>query len=130
VTTVVLDTHVIHWLTSDSNRLSRAATRAIEGADELAAADVSWWELAWLADHGRIDVDTPIATWLTKLAAQIRTIPIDPAIALTAARLPASFPSDPIDRLIFATAIETGSHLVTKDEKLRAHPGTPSIAVW
>lgn len=130
MTTVILDTHVIHWWTADPQRVSEAATDAIEAADELAVTDVSWWELAWLAGHGRIDVATPIGSWLRNLASNVRTIPVSPGIALTAARLPRSFPSDLLDRLIYATAIETGSRLVTKDERLRAHRHPTPITVW
>ena len=49
MTTVLLDTHVIQWWSAEPDRLSRAATRAVEDADELALASISWFELAWLA---------------------------------------------------------------------------------
>jgi PIN domain nuclease of toxin-antitoxin system len=130
LTTVLLDTHVIHWWTADPGKVSKAASDAIERADELAASDVSWWELAWLATHGRIDVDDPIAGWLNALTSQIRTVPVTATIALAAATLPGSFPSDPIDRLIYATAMELGVRLVTKDGLLRRHPHPTPLTIW
>ncbi len=48
----------------------------------------------------------------------------------TAVSLPASFPGDPADRLIYATAIEQGCRLITKDARLRAHPHPRPLAVW
>jgi PIN domain nuclease of toxin-antitoxin system len=75
-------------------------------------------------------VTIPIRSWLEHLAAQIRTLPLTPAIADTAVSLPSSFPGDPADRLIYATAIEHGLQIVTKDRKLRAHRHPQPLAVW
>jgi PIN domain nuclease of toxin-antitoxin system len=130
VTTVLLDTHVIFWASTEPDRLSQAATAAITGADELAVAAISWYELAWLAKHERITITLPIRPWLEGLAAEIRTIGITPAIADIAVALPASFTGDPADRLIYATAIEHGWRLVTKDDRLRAHRGPRPITLW
>ncbi len=99
-------------------------------ADELAVAAVTWFELAWLAQHERILVAIPHRSWLERLAAQVRTIPLSPAIAATAVALPSSFPGDPADRLIYATAIEHGLQLVTKDRQLRAHRHPGVVTVW
>jgi PIN domain nuclease of toxin-antitoxin system len=127
---VVLDSHVVHWWSVDSRRVSRAAAEAITTADQLLVSDITWWELAWLATHERIALAVPVAAWLGQLAAQVRTIPITPAIALTAGSLPSTFPGDPADRLIFATALETGHLLVTKDERLRSHRAPRPVTVW
>ena len=130
MTTVVLDSHVIHWWSAEPERISADAARAIGEADELAVADISWFELAWLARHERIVVAIPVTAWLHQLAAQTRTIPVSPAIAATAVGLPSSFPGDPADRLIYATAIEHGWQLVTKDRRLLEHRHPRTIAVW
>jgi len=130
LTTVVLDTHVIHWWSAEPDRLSRTATKAIGEADELAVAAISWFELAWLASHERIVLTIPIRSWLDQLSAQARTVGITTAIAETAVALPSSFPGDPADRLIYATAIEHGWRLVTKDVRLRAHRHPRPIALW
>jgi len=93
-------------------------------------AAISWYELAWLARHERIAVTVPIRSWLQGLAAQLRTIGVTPAIADTAVALPSSFPGDPADRLIYATAIEHGLELVTKDQEIRDNDGPRSLVVW
>lgn len=127
---ILLDTHVVHWWSAEPKRVSARARQALEAADELVIAAVSWYELAWLARNGRIVVNVPIRSWLDGLAAQLRTIGITPAIADTAAGLPASFPGDPADRLIYATAVEHGLGLITKDRALRDHGRLQSIAIW
>ena len=130
LTTVLLDTHVVHWWSAEPERLSRAATDELMGADELAIAAISWFELAWLARHERITLAIPVRSWLEGLATAVRTVGITPAIAETAVALPSSFPGDPADRLIFATAVEHGWRLVTKDRSLREHLHPRSVAVW
>ena len=130
MSTVVLDSHVVHWWSAEPDRISSAAAKAIGDADELAIADITWFELAWLARHERIVVTIPIAAWLGRLATQVRTVAVTPAIANTAVALPSSFPGDPADRLIYATAIENGWLLVTKDLRLREHRHPHPVAVW
>lgn len=120
----------MHWWAAEPARVSAAASKALREADELAVADISWFELAWLASHERIVLTISVNSWLLQLASRVRTIPISPAIAATAAALPSSFPGDPADRLIYATAIENGWRLITKDRRLRAHRAPSAIALW
>ena len=127
---MLLDTHVIHWWSAEPARLSAAATDALRHADELAVAAISWFELAWLARHERVLVTIPIRSWLDGLSAELRTIGITPAIADIAVSLPSSFPGDPADCLIYATAVEHGWRLVTKDARLRAHRHPRAITLW
>ncbi len=127
---ILLDTHVVHWWSAEPKRVSPAARKALESADELMVAAISWYELAWLARHERIAVTVPSRSWLDGLASQLRTLGMTPAVANTAAALPASFPGDPADRLIYATAIEQGLELVTKDQAIRDHDQPRSLTVW
>lgn len=130
MTTVLLDSHVLHWWSAEPDRLSSAAVGAIEGADELAVAAIIWYELAWLGRNDRISLAVPLRTWIDGLAADVRTVPISPSIAATAVELAASFPGDRADRLIYATAVERGWQLVTKDGRLRRHRHPRRITVW
>jgi PIN domain nuclease of toxin-antitoxin system len=127
---VLLDTHVVHWWSAEPKRISKPARNALEEADEHVVAAISWYELAWLAKHERIVVNIPIRSWLQGLATQLRTIGMTPAIADTAVALPSSFPGDPADRLIYATAIEHGLKLVTKDRAIRDHDRLGSVVAW
>jgi PIN domain nuclease of toxin-antitoxin system len=54
---ILLDTHVLVWMVSDSSRLSRPAARELRKAEqnaELAIASITLWELALLYSHGRL----------------------------------------------------------------------------
>ncbi|MDQ6784731.1 MAG: type II toxin-antitoxin system VapC family toxin [Actinomycetota bacterium] len=128
--TVLVDTPVLLSWSSEPERMSRAADAILSEADEVAVASITWFELAWLAHHERITVTVPVRSWLHQLGAQVRTVGVTPAIADTAVSLPSSFPGDPADRLIYATAIEHGWKLVTKDRKLLGHGHGRPLAVW
>lgn len=91
---------------------------------------MTWYELAWLATHGRIHVAVPVTVWLQRLACEVATIGITPAVAAAAAALPGTFPADPADRLIYATAVENGWSLVTKDRRLPGHPHPGQVTLW
>lgn len=130
MSTLLLDSHVLHWWSSEPEKLSRRADRAIEDADELAVSAISWYELAWLARHERIEVSGPVRGWLEILTRGVRTIGISPAVAEAAVSLPSAFPGDPADRIIYATALETGWDLVTKDRRLRDHRHPRPVTLW
>jgi PIN domain nuclease of toxin-antitoxin system len=130
VTTILLDSHVLHWWSAEPERLSPTATAALEDSDELAVSAISWYELAWMARHERIEVSVPVRTWLDSLSHEVRTVSLSPAIANAAVSLPSAFPGDPADRIIYATALEHGWRLVTKDRRLRRHGHPPGVAIW
>ncbi len=130
MTTVLLDTHVVQWWSAEPARLSPAAADAIEASNELAVSAISWFELAWLAKHERIELSRPVHTWLMEIAQDVRTVGITPAIADAATALPSTFPGDPADRIIYATAIEHGWRLLTKDQALRSHRHPSERTVW
>jgi PIN domain nuclease of toxin-antitoxin system len=84
---LLLDTHVVHWWSAEPRRVSVSAQKALEAADDLAVAAMSWYELAWLARYERIVLNVPVRSWLQGLGTQVRTIGVSPAIADTAAAL-------------------------------------------
>jgi len=130
VSALLLDTHVVYWWSAEPDRISGSARSALKRADDLLIAAISWYELAWLAERGRIVPKVPIRSWLEELGAHLRTVGITPAIADSAAGLPSSFPRDPTDRIIYATAIEHGVKLVTKDRAIAEHDGPRSLVIW
>lgn len=127
---MLVDTHVVHWMTTEPAKLSGAARSAIEGAGEVGISAISWNELAWLAQHGRIVPDRPLRAWLDFLASRIQTLPVTVAVAATAVSFPESFTNDPADRLICATAIEAGLPLVTKDRRMRSARLAGLRTIW
>ena len=130
MTTILIDTHVAHWLAADPARLTETAVAAVGAASELAVAGPTWYELAWLHQSGRLRSTLPLRHWLDRLAEGLRTLPLTPAVAARAVALPADFPRDPFDRIIFATAVEHGLRLVTRDEAIRRYDAEGRVVVW
>jgi PIN domain nuclease of toxin-antitoxin system len=124
---ILLDTHVLFWMANDSKRLSRRAREAIREArleqgrhnPGIAVATITVWELAWLAQNGRIAVAGSVESFVRELVARAILRPVTPEIAALAVRLPDEFPKDPADRLIAATGIVEGMALVTADMRIR-----------
>ena len=124
---ILLDTHALLWMTSDPNRLSRHAREAIREARQeqerhtagIAAATITVWELAWLAQNGRIAVTGSVESFVRETVARVILRAVTPEIAALAVRLPERFPKDPADHLIASTAMVEGMALVTADARIR-----------
>jgi PIN domain nuclease of toxin-antitoxin system len=122
---ILLDTHVLVWMVSDSKRLSRGAHRAISRAlngDGLAVSVITVWELALLTARGRIQAYGTIDASVRLFLEGVTVKPITPEIAALATQFPESYSHDPGDRLIGATARVEGLALVTRDEKMLRSP--------
>ena len=119
---ILLDTHVLVWIALEPQKLSSNAREAIRTArrnDHLAIAGITLWELAWLAENGRIETTMSVESFVRASAAKVSVLPITPEIAARAVSLPDSYPRDPQDRLIGATALVHGMKLVTHDKLIK-----------
>jgi PIN domain nuclease of toxin-antitoxin system len=119
---IVLDTHVLLWMASDPKRLSKRAHEAIRKARQdsgVAIADITLWELAWLAQNGRIVATGSVESFVREIAGRVILRPASAEVAALAVRLPKDFPRDAADRLIAATAMIEGMALVTADAHIR-----------
>jgi PIN domain nuclease of toxin-antitoxin system len=129
---IVLDTHAWLWWAAAPERLSPAAAEAIAAETSLGVSTLSCWEVAMLAERGRIALDRPAAQWVrAALAADERMRPLapDPEVAVRAAELGRDgFLGDPADRFIYATARANGARLATRDEALRSFD--PTNTLW
>ena len=129
---ILLDTHVLVWMVSDSSRLSRNAARELRKAEqngELAIASITLWELALLYHQGRLrtsgSIESAIREMLEK--SRVQVIEVTPEIAALTTTFPEHYPKDPGDRLIGATARAYGMTLVTQDERIRSSPLIRSV---
>jgi PIN domain nuclease of toxin-antitoxin system len=127
---ILLDTHVLLWMASDPKRLSTKARDAIRHARQttgVAVATITLWELAWLAQNGRILVLTSVESFVQEIVSRVILRPMTPEIAAVAVRLPANYPKDPADRLIGSTAIVEGIPLITADHQIRRAKAVETI---
>ena len=74
--TLLLDTHIALWWLEGGDRLTaeqrRAATAAERGNEKLHIADVTLWEIAMLADRGRITISEGLPVLLEELESNAR----------------------------------------------------------
>lgn len=116
---LLLDTHVYLWVVTDSPRLTPAARRMIELAEQTFVSAASIWEIGIKARLGKIDADPD------ELVAAIERsgfmeLPVRAVHAAAAARLPLHH-NDPFDRLLVAQAVTEPLGLLTADAVLAAY---------
>ena len=108
-----LDTHV--FLHAVGGHLSPSESRLLE-ADQWSISAIVLWEIAKLAQLGRIELDLDDAEVIRTLS-RVHVWPVTREIARTSTRL--DIRSDPADELIGATSVVHKLPLVTRDRTLR-----------
>ncbi|MFL6438665.1 MAG: type II toxin-antitoxin system VapC family toxin [Terriglobales bacterium] len=120
---LLLDTHVVVWISLDAKRLSKKARMAIEDtrkqAGGLFISDVTFFEVASLVARQRLGLHISLETFLEEVESRFAVLPITRHIAARAVQLPSAYPRDPVDRIIGATAIIEGLPLVTADRAIQ-----------
>ena len=125
---ILLDTHVLIWAVNADPRLGDKASETIEETardDGVLVSAITPWEVALLAEKGRLQLGREIEIWLAAALALpgLRVAPIEPELAVDSVRLPGNFHADPADRLIIATARYLRIPLVTADRAILEYAG-------
>jgi PIN domain nuclease of toxin-antitoxin system len=107
-----LDTHVL--LHAVAGVLTGREAKLLR-ADRWSISAIVLWEIAKLAQLGRIEVDLDDPDVVRVLSA-VHLWPITPEIAKASTRLDVR--ADPADELIAATSLVHNAKLVTRDRKL------------
>ena len=111
---LLLDTHVLIWWDA-GQRLSAAAAKAIEDADEVFVSAASAWEIAIKSALGKISSARSIADAAAESG--FEELPVSFAHSAQLALLPLHH-RDPFDRMLVAQAMVEGVTLVTRDPLL------------
>ena len=109
-----LDTHILIHALQDA---LRPGERRLLAANEWGISPIVLWEVAKLAQLGRIDFDLEDQR-VRRVLRQIRVWPLTPAICHASCAL--DFRGDPADELIAATSIVENVPLLTRDRIIRA----------
>jgi PIN domain nuclease of toxin-antitoxin system len=118
---ILLDTHVVIWLTTNDPALGRQSLALYERVREegnVAVSPITFWEMAMLVAKGRLGAArTPTQHWDIIRGAGAQELPITSEIAILAAEIK-QLHGDPADRFIVATAIAHQATLMTADRAL------------
>jgi PIN domain nuclease of toxin-antitoxin system len=131
---LLLDTHVVVWYAEGHPALKRAQVERLDRAATehgLAVSALSARELAWLTQHGRLQLVPDVRTWISRLQRALRMefMPVDAETAQESALLPGEPPRDPVDQLLCATARVHGLTLVTRDAQILEYARAGHIQV-
>jgi len=120
----LLDTHVLIWWLTDDRKLPKPHARLLERSERsqtpVGLSAMSLWEIAKLAERGRIELTRSVDESLEQLEASpfISVLPLTGRVAIESTRLGARFHADPVDQIIVATARCHGLTLLTADERI------------
>lgn len=110
---LVLDTHIL--LHALAGTLKAGETRVLS-AEPWSISAITLWEIAKLAQLGRVEIDLADAEVVRALA-RVHTWPLTLAICRESTRL--DFRGDPADELIAATSVVHSAPLATRDRAIR-----------
>jgi PIN domain nuclease of toxin-antitoxin system len=123
---LLLDTHVIVWLSEGLENLPETSRDLIDRAARevgLAVSPISFWEIAMLHFKQRLTLSLPVQQWreLVLENPAINEVPLTGDVAIESVLLPGTFHNDPADRMLVATARLNSWHLATRDTGILAY---------
>lgn len=122
---ILLDTHALVWLASDSTRLSSAAQQFIRAHPKsLHVSIISAWEISLLVKRGRLILPLPPNDYFARAVTHhgLIEVPLTRRVAQNSVDLP-DIHNDPFDRILIAECQSRGLSLVSCDSTLARYPG-------
>lgn len=107
-----LDTHILVHALDDT---LTPIERRLLGANPWGISAIVLWELAKLAQLGRITIDMKSAAF-TRIFSRVHVWPLDIKVCAQSTAL--DFGSDPVDEIVAATSIVHNAPLLTRDPKI------------
>ncbi|BDI29246.1 twitching motility protein PilT [Capsulimonas corticalis] len=121
---LLLDTHVFIWWSSDPGKLSsRVADLCRNRETGLFLSVIRIWEIQIKSQLGKLDLEFPIETIVTRHQEQnrLQILPVNLAHPLALGSLPLHH-RDPFDRMFIAQAIVEKLSLASADSQFSAYP--------
>jgi len=118
---LLLDTHILLWSLSGSEKLPTMMKKALEkNSNDLWLSPITTWEMLMLCEKGRIRVNhkDPIK-WIKKTLKTLpfKEAPLNHEVAIRSREIGLPH-QDPADRFIVATALVYDLKLLTVDQKI------------
>ena len=114
-----LDTHILVLALKGE---LRTAEQTLLARSRWSVSAIVLWELAKLAQLGRLDIDLDDRD-VTRALQRVQVWPIDLDVARASTRL--DFASDPADEIIAATSVVHNVPLLTRDHVIRGSKVVP-----
>lgn len=120
----IVDTHFLIWWFLDAPQLplreAELITEVEKGGGEIGFSIISFWEIAKLAEKGRMGLLSSLEEFFARLENHptFKILPLTGKIIRDSTRLGPRFQKDPADQLIVATARSHGLHLMTVDDQI------------
>lgn len=130
---LLLDTHALVWVVTDSRKLSPVALAAVETpANRVCVSTVSLWEIAIKFGLGKLDLQGLIPEDLPALieVEGYEILSPEPVAVASSYRLPKLGHKDPYDRMLAWQAICGGLTLVSVDAEMRAYEAHGLRLLW
>jgi PIN domain nuclease of toxin-antitoxin system len=116
---ILLDTHVLIWLLTEPERVSKQAIKELEKPDNIVyVSAASTWEMSIKQSAGKLDIPDDFKKVMQHY--RFTELPITIEHTIRVKELPLLH-KDPFDRLLVAQAIEEKLTLVTRDSLIEQY---------